>query len=58
MRGTPQKVIQELAGHAHGSTTEVYMHLAPHALRDAIKNLRSDSWHNTGTALPSEAQPE
>lgn len=41
MRGTPQKAIQELAGHAKSSTTEIYMHLAPRALEDAIRNLRS-----------------
>ena len=40
MRGTPQRAIQELAGHAKSSTTEIYMHLAPRALQDAIRNLR------------------
>ncbi len=52
MRGTAQKVIQELAGHASGSTTEVYMHLAPRALKDAIRDLRSKVWHYSGTGFP------
>ena len=54
MRGTAQKVIQELAGHAHGSTTEVYMHLAPRALTEAIRGLRAGFWQNTGTARSDE----
>ncbi len=40
MRGVPLRTIQELAGHARASTTEVYMHLAPQALDDAILQLR------------------
>ncbi len=40
MRGTTQKVIQELAGHTSSATTELYMHLAPRALKEAIKQLR------------------
>ncbi len=41
MRGVPLRTIQELAGHAKASTTEVYMHLAPQALDDAILRLRA-----------------
>ncbi len=51
MRGTAQKVIQELAGHAGSSMTEVYMHLAPRTLKEAIRGLRTKVWHYSGTGL-------
>ena len=42
MRGAHPVVIQRLAGHASAQTTEVYMHLSPGALTDAIERLRAD----------------
>jgi len=39
MRGAPTRAIQELAGHAHLSTTQRYMHLSPAALESAIRLL-------------------
>lgn len=36
MRGAPAKVIQELAGHVHLSTTMKYMHLSPGHKEQAI----------------------
>ncbi|MCB9755277.1 MAG: site-specific integrase [Myxococcales bacterium] len=40
MRGAHPVVIQRLAGHANTQTTEVYMHLAPSTLTEAIEKLR------------------
>ena len=34
--------------HAKGSTTEIYMHLAPRTLKEAIRDLRSGSRHDAG----------
>ncbi len=39
MRGAPPKVIQELAGHVHLSTTMRYMHLSPGHKEQAIRLL-------------------
>ena len=58
MRGTAQKAIQELAGHAKGSTTEIYMHLAPRTLREAIRGLRSSKRHNVGTDRSHTEKPK
>ncbi|MEX1361992.1 MAG: site-specific integrase [Nannocystaceae bacterium] len=49
MAGKPPRAIQALAGHASITTTEMYMHLAPAAARDAIDGLtRPENWRNTG----------
>ncbi len=58
MRGTAQKAIQELAGHAKGATTEIYMHLAPRALKEAIRNLRSAQRHDGGTDKGKPEKPK
>ena len=39
MRRAPARAIQELAGHAHLSTTQRYMHLNPAAKETAIRLL-------------------
>jgi site-specific recombinase XerD len=41
MRGAPAKAIQDLAGHQSIAVTNLYMHLAPGALRTAIDLLES-----------------
>ena len=46
MRGAVPKAIQELAGHTTLTVTLRYMHLAPSALRDAIRLLDDRSWQN------------
>jgi site-specific recombinase XerD len=38
-KGAPVQAIQELAGHKDLSTTQIYMHLSPAALEDAIRLL-------------------
>lgn len=42
MRGAPARAIQELAGHAHITTTQRYMHLSPAALDQAITLLEGN----------------
>jgi len=42
MRGASAKAIQELAGHRDLMTTQMYMHLSPAALEDAIRLLDGD----------------
>jgi site-specific recombinase XerD len=51
MQGAPPKVIQELAGHAHLSTTMRYMHLAKGHKEQAIRLLdrRSTASGATGS---------
>ena len=39
IRGASARAIQELAGHKDLSTTQLYMHLTPAALEDAIRLL-------------------
>ena len=46
MRGASAKAIQELAGHKDLTTTQMYMHLSPAALEDAIRLLDGDG-HGT-----------
>ena len=41
MRGAAPKAIQDLAGHAHISTTQRYLHLSPAALDQAIRLLEA-----------------
>jgi site-specific recombinase XerD len=41
MRGAAPRAIQELAGHAHFTTTQRYMHLSPAALDAAITLLET-----------------
>jgi integrase len=53
MRGASAKAIQELAGHKDLTTTQIYMHLSPAALEDAISLLdghssRRNSWRDRG----------
>ncbi|WP_457628050.1 tyrosine-type recombinase/integrase [Persephonella sp.] len=40
MSGVDLKTVQELLGHTDYKTTEIYAHLAPHHLQEAIKKLR------------------
>ena len=49
-RGAPPRAIQELAGHAHSSTTDRYMHLAPSALRTAISLIEREAATGTSTS--------
>jgi integrase len=43
MRGAAPRAIQELAGHAHFTTTQRYMHLSPAALDRAIDLLEGET---------------
>ena len=52
MKGAPARAIQELAGHAKISTTDLYMHLAPGATEGAIRLLdqpHPGHWYERGT---------
>jgi integrase len=51
MKGAPPRAIQELAGHTSITTTMRYMHLAPSALREAVRLLdeRAPVGHKEGT---------
>ena len=52
IRGASARAIQELAGHKDLSTTQMYMHLTPAALEDAIRLLDGDdSGMNRGGIL-------
>ena len=44
MPGASAKAIQELAGHKDLTTTQMYMHLSPAALEDAIRLLDGDGY--------------
>ena len=46
LRGAVPKAIQELAGHTTLAVTLRYMHLAPSALRDAVRLLDWPAWQN------------
>lgn len=48
MRGAPARAIQELAGHAHLTMTQRYMHLSPAALDAAIQLLELPRAHGVG----------
>lgn len=49
MRGVPARAIQDLAGHAHLSTTMGYMHLSPAAVEGAIRTLENGTpWGDVG----------
>ncbi len=54
MRGATAKAIQELAGHRDLTTTQIYMHLSPAALEDAIRLLDGDD-HGSGRGAMVEA---
>jgi len=47
MRGAAPRAIQELAGHAHFTTTQRYMHLSPAALDAAIDLLERPHVHDS-----------
>lgn len=51
MRGAPARAIQELAGHAHITTTQRYMHLSPAALDQAIALLERKTDGDLGDIL-------
>lgn len=56
MRGAPVRAIMELAGHAHLSTTQRYMHLSPAVLGTAIEVLdrRRQTAPRVGEGLATE----
>jgi site-specific recombinase XerD len=62
MRGAPAKVIQELAGHVHLSTTMRYMHLSPGHKEQAIRLLDLPPEHsddvNRGGGVEAESAQE
>ncbi len=58
MLGVPPRVIQALAGHQSITTTERYMHLAPHAMDDAVDRLaRPSEWRHSGDGSDEPDSP-
>ncbi len=58
MRGASARAIQELAGHRDLSTTQMYMHLSPAALEDAIRLLGGGGTaKNRGGMLEAAGKP-
>jgi hypothetical protein len=58
MRGAAPRAIQELAGHAHVTTTQRYMHLSPAALDRAIDLLNEGrAAAKFGDMLETASQP-
>jgi hypothetical protein len=57
MRGAAPRAIQELAGHAHFTTTQRYMHLSPAALDRAIDLLEPHSVEDFGDIVETPRRP-
>jgi hypothetical protein len=57
MRGAAPRAIQELAGHAHFTTTQRYMHLSPAALDRAIDLLEGHTSPKIGDILEMAGSP-
>lgn len=51
MRGASAVKIQKLAGHAKLSTTQIYMHLAPSSLDDAVSSISERVWGRSLVSL-------
>lgn len=54
MKGTPLKTVSELLGHSSTRTTEIYSHLAPDHLREAIAKLSFGKKKRTDPLKPHE----